>query len=113
MRRKGVSQQYWDLCFGKRFDEELYNIAEDRDCIKNLSVDQSFYALKQKLRGQLENELKEQADPRILGNGDIFDQYPYAQKNTSDFYNRYMRGELTNKNAGWVNSTDFESNPIE
>jgi N-sulfoglucosamine sulfohydrolase len=112
MRRKGISQQYWDLCFGKRVDEELYNIAEDRDCIKNLAVDQSFYALKQKLRGQLEQELKEQGDPRILGNGDVFDKYPYAQENTSDFYNRYMKGELTTKNAGWVNPSDFESKPI-
>ena len=34
---------------------------------------------------------------------------PYAQKATKDFYNRFMKGELSRKSAGWVDSTDFET----
>ena len=113
MRRSGLSKEFWDLNFGKRIEEEFYNIVTDPDCINNLAGNAGLSSLKQKLREQLEIELKEQADPRILGNGDIFDNYPYAQKNTSDFYNRYMKGELTSDNAGWVNSTDFESEPVK
>jgi hypothetical protein len=48
--------------------------------------------------------LKAQGDPRILGNGDIFDQYPVTQN--AGFYERFMAGEKLN--TGWVNETDFE-----
>jgi len=53
-------------------------------------------------------ELKRQGDPRVTGNGDVFDRYLYASEATRDFYNRYMRGELSRRSAGWVDSTDFE-----
>ena len=35
-------------------------------------------------------ELTEQADPRILGNGQGFYQYVYADEKTRDFHNRHM-----------------------
>ncbi len=108
MRRTGLTQEYWDLSFGKRVDEELYNITDDPECMTNLAGIPGLGSVKTELRDQLEKELRDQADPRILGNGDIFDKYPYANKGGADFYNRFMRGELTPQNAGWVNSTDFE-----
>ena len=108
MRRAGGSQKYWDLCFGRRYEEELYNIASDPDCIVNLAADPGLNSVKHKLREQLLLELGEQEDPRIIGNGDIFDEYPYASASTRDFYNRYMRGEIPRRAAGWVDSTDFE-----
>jgi len=113
MRRSGMTEEFWNLNFGKRTDEELYNIINDPDCVNNLSGDSGLNPLKQKLREQLEKELMEQEDPRILGNGDIFDKYPYAQEKGIDFYYRYMRGELTPKDAGWVKSTDFETEIIK
>jgi N-sulfoglucosamine sulfohydrolase len=113
MRRSGTSQEFWDLSFGKRNNEELYHILTDPECMNNLAGDISLNSVKQKLREQMEKELRDQGDPRILGNGDIFDKYPYAQKNGVDFYNRYIKGELTPKDAGWVNSTDFEKEIIK
>jgi len=109
MHRNGMDTGFWDLSFGMRIGEELYNIVIDPECINNLSGDKELNSLKLKLSQQLETELKEQSDPRILGNGDLFDLYPYAQEKGKDFYNRFMRGELTPKDAGWVNPTDFES----
>lgn len=66
----------------------------------NLSGDPEYIALKPDLRKQLENELREQNDPRILGKGDIFDRYPYAEEQNRDFINRFMRGEVSRKSAG-------------
>ena len=109
MNRKGKAVDLWKLNFGKRNEEELYNIASDPECMINLSGDPQYMALKSELRYQLENELKEQNDPRITGNGDIFDKYPYAEEVNRDFFNRFMRGEVTRKSAGWVDSTDFET----
>jgi arylsulfatase A-like enzyme len=113
MRRSGISRFFWDLSFGKRDEEELYHLVTDPECMNNLAGDAGFTTLKEILKEQLEKELKEQSDPRIMGNGDIFDKYPYAQKNGIDFYNRFMKGELTSKNAGWVNPTDFETEIIK
>jgi len=108
MRRTGQSSYYWNLNFGKRVEEELYNIAVDPDCMVNLATDPGFNPLKQKLREELLGKLREQEDPRVLGNGDIFDKYPYSSESVRNFYNRYMQGEISRRSAGWVDSTDFE-----
>jgi N-sulfoglucosamine sulfohydrolase len=108
MKRSGRSGYFWDLSFGKRPEEELYNITSDRECINNLADKPEFNSVKQSLNNQLEKELTEQGDPRILGKGDVFDNYTYAEERTRDFYNRYMKGELSAESAGWVDSTDFE-----
>ena len=108
LRRSGRNTEFWKLNFGKRVDEEMYDIIKDPECIHNLVSEVSLASIKSKLRLQLEKELTNQSDPRILGNGDVFDKYPYAQKATVDFYNRYMKGEIPWSNAGWVDSTDFE-----
>lgn len=109
MRRSGSSPEYWKLSFGMRKDEELYDIGKDPECLKNLASEPGYSTLKRRLNEQLYTELLQQDDPRMYGNGDIFDNYPYAQKATKDFYNRLMKGEISRKNAGWVDSTDFET----
>ncbi|WP_158965420.1 sulfatase [Paraglaciecola sp. L3A3] len=69
------------LSFGKRPQEELYNIVKDPECINNLAEDPQYAAVKQSMQQDLFSQLKQQQDPRVLGNGDIFDQYhPYRQK---------------------------------
>lgn len=108
MKRSNRSEYFWDLNFGKRTEEELYNIITDPECINNLAGKSEFNPLLQALGSKLEEELKRQKDPRILGNGDIFDHYIYAEERTRDFYNRFMKGELSKVSAGWADSTDFE-----
>jgi arylsulfatase A-like enzyme len=109
LRRSGISSEYWKLNFGKRDDDELYNIGNDAECLNNLANDPGYNAVKRRLNDQLFDELLEQDDPRIKGNGDVFDKYPYADTRTKDLYNRYMKGEIHRKSAGWVDSTDFET----
>ena len=48
----------------------------DPDCVRNLAGNATHAEVKEKLWSQLERELKEQGDPRVLGKGDIFDFYP-------------------------------------
>ncbi len=108
MKRRNVSEEFWNLCFGKRVEEELYNIITDPQCLNNLAENKEFINIKRSLSAQLEKELLEQGDPRILGNGDLFDAYPYSEEKGRDFYYRYLKGEISRKSAGWVDSTDFE-----
>jgi len=100
--RKDPQDRHWALCFGKRPADELYNLRTDPDCVTNLvgRVDHRPF------QRQLFNELKAQQDPRVLGHGHIFDEYPHAHEAFRGFYERYMKGEKIK--AGWVNETDFE-----
>lgn len=68
--------KYFQMSFGKRPDEELYDIQEDPDCIDNLADQAEYIGVKAMLWQQLQSELREQGDPRIVGDGDIFDYYP-------------------------------------
>ena len=68
--------RYFELSFGKRPVEELYDIRTDPDCVKNLANDADLQETKSQLREQMTSELTVQGDPRILGKGDIFDFYP-------------------------------------
>ncbi len=104
--RQNKEVQYWQMAFGKRTDEELYNITDDRECLLNLADHPDYQDIKTALSEQLTKKLTEQEDPRILGKGDVFDQYLYADKKQKDFYNRFLSGEKLN--AGWVNKSDFE-----
>lgn len=108
MRREEISRKFWDLSFGLRIGDELYAIGNDPACINNLANDAGYRSHMQNLMNLMFDELREQDDPRVTGNGDIFDEYPYAEKSKRDFYNRYMKGLIHRKSAGWVDSTDFE-----
>ncbi|HEC41294.1 MAG TPA: heparan N-sulfatase [Bacteroides sp.] len=110
MRRQDKNSEYWEMNFGKRPDEELYQISEDPYCMNNLADDEAYEKLKQQMRDLLFLELQTQEDPRILGQGHIFDEYVYADTATRDFYNRFMAGETMK--AGWVEKSDFEPQPI-
>lgn len=105
MRRKKNMPEYWQLNFGKRVAEELYQINEDPFCINNLAENEAYADIKHQLALEMEDKLKEQSDPRILGNGDVFDQYPYAG-NTRFYHNRVMAGKEVK--AGWVNESDYD-----
>ena len=94
----------WEMSFGKRNSEEFFDLKKDPDCVDNIASDQSYMEQKKYWSEMLFEKLKEQADPRILGNGDIFDNYPIIPKQIN-FYERFFKGEKMN--YGWVNESDF------
>ncbi|WP_229238716.1 sulfatase [Dyadobacter sp. Leaf189] len=105
-KRAGEDQERWNLSFGKKGAEELYNYLKDPDAMTDLAKDPAYAKVKNALRTQLEKELKSQNDPRMFGKGDVFDSYPFAEPASRNFYERYMKGEKMK--AGWVNASDFE-----
>ena len=74
--------RFYELSFGKRPIEELYDIEKDPDCVVNLANNPQFMAVAANLWGQLQHKLRKQNDPRILGIGDIFDYYPNCRIST-------------------------------
>ncbi|MCZ6672113.1 MAG: heparan N-sulfatase, partial [Verrucomicrobia bacterium] len=71
--------KYFEMSFGKRPKEELYDVLNDPHCVNNLADDPAFAKIKVRLWKQLESELIAQKDPRILGQGEIFDYYPNSK----------------------------------
>lgn len=104
-RSKGKSK-YWDLSFGKHPGEELYRVTKDQECMDNLAADPKYTGTKAKMVSQMEKKLRKDKDPRILGNGAIFDTYPYSEEKQRNYYNRWLSGEKLN--AGWIEKTDVE-----
>ena len=109
MRRTKVDTIYWQLNFGKRGEEELYNIVTDEDCMVNLANIPEYNELKSTMKQLMETTMKRQEDPRMFGNGDIFDAYEPSAG--SMFYEKYFAGEKVN--FGWINKSDFEKGPLD
>lgn len=109
-RRARGSDPFWDKCFARRPPEELYLLTEDPDCLKNLAGDSAQAERLKALRSRLMTILTEQGDPRMAGNGAIFDRYPYAEEDMRGFYEKYRAGKA--KHPGWVEKSDFETAPL-
>ncbi|QTN33903.1 sulfatase [Akkermansiaceae bacterium] len=103
------NDRFWQLNFGKRPGEELYDLKEDPDCVTNLAEDPKLGMMRVILQNIMVAELKQQADPRMFGKGDIFDNY----KPTSypGFYERFIKGEKLP--TGWVKPSDYEKEPLD
>lgn len=110
-RRAGRDRHFWELAFGRRPAEELYDLKQDSYCLNNLADAPRHRTERERLRQQMERELRAQGDPRQFGRGAIFDRYVYADEKTRGFYERFMRGEKLK--AGWVDETDFEKEPVK
>jgi arylsulfatase A-like enzyme len=110
-RSNPAEARYWDLNFGKKGAEELYDLAKDPSCINNLALNPEKDPVRKALREQVIRELKAEGDPRVAGDGAIFDRYPYAQKNMRGYYERFQAGEKIR--AGWISQSDIEPAPLD
>lgn len=109
LRRKGIDSSYWDLNFGKRPMEELYDLSNDPDLLENLALNFEYVHVLEGMKEILEKDLRQQGDPRMYGQGHIFDSYEFTDERSVNFYERYMSGD-EEVHHGWVNDSDFETN---
>jgi arylsulfatase A-like enzyme len=87
--------EFYRLSFGKRPAEELYEIKKDPECMKNLATSLEFARVKRDLQTRMEHLLKEEGDPRQLGNAAFFDTIEYTgpKKHSYDNWLKYSRRE--------------------
>jgi len=71
-------KRYYDLAFGKRPAEELYEVAKDPDQIHNVAADPAYAAAKKQLSERLQKLLVDAGDPRVTGDGKTFDKPPFT-----------------------------------
>jgi arylsulfatase A-like enzyme len=110
-RRQNPADKFWALNFGKRPPEELYDLHRDPDCVQNLAGDPAYAKRRAQMHQQMTEELKTQGDPRMFGQGDVFDGYPISTEPLRNFYERFQRGDKPK--TEWVNESDFEKSPLE
>jgi len=72
-----LHSRLYDLTFGKRPAEELYDCMKDPGQLVNLASDPEYAEVLGKLSAQLMKELKATEDPRAVGGAEAFDKVPY------------------------------------
>jgi hypothetical protein len=72
-----VAQPLFELGFAKRPAEELYDLSQDPGQTNNVAGQPEYAVLKKHLSWTLTQELNAAEDPRMFGQADVFDQYPY------------------------------------
>ena len=76
---------FYEMSFGKRPMEELYSVTADPHNITNLAADPKFAETKRKLRERMEEMLRSEGDPRMLGHADFFDTIEYIGPKTHSY----------------------------
>ena len=97
-------QRYIRLAWAKRPAEELYDIKADPYCLMDLAGNPAHAVTQNKLRVQLNSILREQGDPRILGD-DHYDKIEYFKPGWKDRRNGFLKAvDNVHRNmetAGW------------
>jgi arylsulfatase A-like enzyme len=111
--RSGKEDKFWKWSMGKReTNQEFFDLKNDADCINYLAFDESLNQTMLKMRGRMKAMLEAQKDPRMFGNGDIFNTYGYSNDQAWNYYERFMAYEFSIEATNWVNPSDKEENDI-
>jgi N-sulfoglucosamine sulfohydrolase len=77
MEKEEEFKKFYELAFGMRPAEELYDLETDPDQINNVAELAEYSDVKEKLSQQLQDYTAETGDPRALGEFAPWDYYPY------------------------------------
>ncbi len=90
IEESGSSSPYWQHAFGKRPAEQLFDLSIDPDCVNDLASEAKYSEKITAMNETLVAELRRQNDPRIFGDGAVFDGYlsPRALPDTTPKKNR-------------------------
>jgi hypothetical protein len=75
---KSFGGYFYDLSFGKRMPDELYDLRRDPEGVNNLAYDLHHAKTLEEMRAKMMAMLREDQDPRALGSAAIFDTYQYV-----------------------------------
>jgi N-sulfoglucosamine sulfohydrolase len=67
----------WELSFGKRPGEELYDCNKDPEQLVNLASDPEYAGIKEEMASLLMEQLEITGDPRAIGGSEEWDKVPY------------------------------------
>jgi arylsulfatase A-like enzyme len=71
-------QPYFERAYGKRPQEELYDLARDPHQMRNVAGDPAYADTREQLEIRLMDELRRTGDPRVVDDGRYFETPPLA-----------------------------------
>ena len=71
-------RRHWELGFGKRPAEELYDLRRDPDQMDNVAADPAYAKTRAELSKKLMDTLEATGDPRVQGDGLTFERPPFV-----------------------------------
>ncbi|RYD28385.1 MAG: sulfatase, partial [Verrucomicrobiaceae bacterium] len=71
-------KSFYEVAFGKRPREELYDLKADPYQMKNLAGDPAHAKVRQEMETRLLEELRRSDDPRLIDDGSKFENPPFA-----------------------------------
>ena len=71
-------QELFEIGFGKRLREELYDLRVDPHYMNNIADDPEYDPIRKELSTALMQVLREQSDPRLVESPCRFEHAPYA-----------------------------------
>jgi len=71
-------QWHYDLAFGRRPQEELYDLVADPHEVKNVAAEPKYAKVREQLRAQLMAELTRSGDPRVVAADCPYEKPPFA-----------------------------------
>ena len=78
VRNDPTWRMYYELAYGRRPREELYDLRADPDQTRNVAAEPRYAADRQRLEMRLLQELHETGDPRLIDEGRFFETPPLA-----------------------------------
>jgi arylsulfatase A-like enzyme len=89
---KAMGGHFYELSLGKRLPDELYDLRHDPAGVNNLANDLAYADTLQSMRTRMMAMLKEEKDPRALGEAAIFDTYQYVGARAKG-YDTWLRAQ--------------------
>ena len=74
-REDAEGKKYFEWAVAKRPLEELFDIKSDPGCLNNLALNPKYQEILIDHRDMLQERLEQTEDPRVMGNGDIWEEY--------------------------------------
>ncbi len=76
-REDPLIRKSYELCFGKRPEDELYDLKKDPHQVHNVAYEIAYQPVVSKLKARLFAFLEKTNDPRVVSREEPFDHYPY------------------------------------
>lgn len=101
--------EYFELCFGRRPEFELYDLRKDPEQLINCAGNSEYDSVRETLSTRLEAYLRLTNDPRITGDGPDFDSYPFWWRESERIYQKRYEAAVPHveDRIGYPNEVEF------
>ncbi len=110
---KTIGGHYYDLSFGKRLPDELYDLRSDAAGVDNVAADLFYAGTLEAMRARMLTLLKEEQDPRLLGQAAVLEGYEYVGGGGNKSYANWLKAQEAKLSGATPAVTEAAGNSAE